>query len=99
MNPRWSRMLRKSDVNFAIAVNRFSGRQPDAREVAARAPSSSQSPPPLREYRASTLLRQVQGEGGARHSPPTAVVAINLAGTPGRRGSKEHRKACVGKTL
>jgi len=27
------------------------------------------------------------------------VVAINLAGTPGRPGSKKHRKACVGKTL
>jgi hypothetical protein len=27
------------------------------------------------------------------------VVTINLAGTPGRPGSKEHRKACVGKTL
>jgi hypothetical protein len=37
MKPRSLRMLRKSDVNFAIVVSRFSGRMPDALKVAAKA--------------------------------------------------------------
>src|SRR5262249_54918237 len=39
------------------------------------------------------------GRGRCPAKPSNCGGDINLAGTPGRPGSKEHRKACVGKTL
>src|SRR5262245_33778597 len=80
MKPRSSRMLRKSDVNFAIAQSRFSRRVPDALAVAVQAQVSSH-PPPLRKYRASDPLSPRTGNG----------AGSNFAGIWPRRSSEPSR--------
>jgi len=87
-------------VNFAIAVSRFSGREPDALEVAAQGATFRYKPPPLpRISRVGPAFAKLRASAVPRKALQLQSWPSSRAGTPSRRGSKEHKKACVGKTL